>query len=132
MEEIRKTASQEIDEKIAELTDWRGTKFAEVRALIHEALPDVEETIKWRKPSNPGGVTIWEKQGIICTGEVYKDKLKLTFAKGASIPDSHKVFNSSLDAGTRRAYDIFEKSEINPEAFKDIFRAGAELNSKGK
>lgn len=86
-----------IDRRIAELGDWRGEVLALVRKLIHEADPDVVESVKWRKPSSPLGVPVWEHDGILCTGEVYKDKVKFTFAKGASLPDPRGVFNSSLE-----------------------------------
>src|SRR5919202_4929002 len=112
------TASQLIDAKIAELGDWRGAVLARVRRLIRAADPDVVEEVKWRKPSNPAGVPVWSHGGIICTGETYKDKVKLTFALGASVPDPDKLFNASLDAGTRRAIDLREGHEIDETAFK--------------
>ena len=90
-----------IDAKITSLGDWRGETLARMRALIHEAAPDVVETVKWRKPSNPKGVPVWEHGGILCTGETYRDKVKLTFARGASLPDPTGLFNASLEAGTR-------------------------------
>jgi hypothetical protein len=120
--------SEEIDAKIAELADWRGETLSRVRWLIREADPAVTEAIKWRKPSNPAGVPVWEHDGMICTGETYKDKVKLTFAKGASIDDPSKLFNSSLDAGTRRAIDIREGDEVDAAAFKNLIRAAAALN----
>ena len=120
--------SEEVDAKIAELADWRGETLSRVRRLIREADPAVTEAIKWRKPSNPAGVPVWEHDGMICTGETYKDKVKLTFAKGASINDPSKLFNSSLDAGTRRAIDIREGDEVDAAAFKNLIRAAAALN----
>jgi hypothetical protein len=120
--------SEEVDAKIAELADWRGETLSRVRRLIREADPAVTEAIKWRKPSNPAGVPVWEHDGMICTGETYKDKVKLTFAKGASIDDPSKLFNSSLDAGTRRAIDIREGDEVDAAAFKNLIRAAAALN----
>ncbi len=120
--------SDEVDAKIAEMTDWRGETLARIRKLIREADPEVTESIKWRKPSNPSGVPVWEHDGILCTGETYKDKVKLTFAQGASIDDPHSLFNSSLDAGTRRAIDIREGDEVDADAFKDLIRAAAALN----
>jgi len=120
--------SEEVDAKIAELADWRGETLSRVRWLIREADPAVTEAIKWRKPSNPAGVPVWEHDGMICTGETYKDKVKLTFAKGASIDDPSKLFNSSLDAGTRRAIDIREGDEVDAAAFKNLIRAAAALN----
>ena len=120
--------SEEVDAKIAELADWRGETLSRLRQLIREADPAVTEAIKWRKPSNPSGVPVWEHDGLICTGETYKDKVKLTFAQGASIHDPSKLFNSSLDAGTRRAIDIREGEEIDAEAFKAVIRSAVALN----
>jgi hypothetical protein len=96
------------------LTDWRETTLQRMRELIHEADPEIVEERKWVKPTNPAGVPTWTRDGIVCTGEVYKDKLKLTFAKGVSLPDPARVFNASLDAGTRRAIDIREGEEVEP------------------
>jgi hypothetical protein len=118
-----------IDAKIASLSDWRGETLARVRSLIREACPDVVETVKWQKPSNPAGVPVWEHSGIICTGETYKDKVKLTFAKGASLLDPDGVFNSSLDGNVRRAIDIAEGATIDGKAFKALVRAAAALNT---
>jgi hypothetical protein len=120
--------SEDVDAKIAELSDWRGKTLARIRTLIREADPEMSEAIKWRKPSNPSGVPVWEHDGILCTGETYKDKVKLTFAQGASIDDPSKLFNASLDAGTRRAIDIREGEELDAAAFKDLIRAAAALN----
>ena len=120
--------SEEVDAKIAELADWRGETLSRLRQLIREADPAVTEAIKWRKPSNPSGVPVWEHDGLICTGETYKDKVKLTFAQGAALEDPSKLFNSSLDAGTRRAIDIREGETLDAEAFKDLIRAAAALN----
>ena len=120
--------SRHIDAKIKELGDWRGDTLARLRALIHAADPEVVEQVKWRKPSNPRGVPVWEHDGIICTGETYKDKVKLTFARGASIPDASGLFNSSLDAGARRAIDLHEDDKINDKAFKALIRAAVALN----
>lgn len=121
-------ASELIDAKIAELGDWRGATLAKLRALIHAADPEVEETVKWQKPSNPAGVPVWEHAGILCTGETYKDKVKLTFAKGAALADPAKLFNSSLDGNTRRAIDLFEDDGVNEAAFKALVRAAVEAN----
>ena len=117
-----------IDTRISSLADWRGEILARVRALIREAVPDVVETVKWRKPSNPKGVPVWERGGILCTGETYRDKVKLTFAKGASLPDRTGLFNASLDAGTRRAIDIREGETIDPAAFRALIREAARTN----
>ena len=119
--------SRLIDARIKELGDWRGATLARVRALIKEACPDVVEEWKWR------GVPVWEHAGIICTGETYKAAVKLTFAKGAALPDPAGVFNSSLEGNVRRAIDIHEGEKINEKALKALIRAAAELNAaKGK
>ena len=120
--------SELIDEKIAQMSDWRGAALARMRRLIKDADPDVVEEVKWRKPSNPAGVPVWSHAGMICTGETYKDKIKLTFAQGASLPDPAKLFNSSLDGGTRRAIDIREDDAVDEKAFKELFRAAVALN----
>jgi hypothetical protein len=120
------TPSRLIDARIAELGDWRGETLARVRALIREADPEVVEEWKWR------GVPVWERAGIICTGETYKDKVKLTFAKGATLPDPSGLFNASLDGNTRRAIDLREGEPIDEEALKALVRAAVALNtSKG-
>ena len=116
------TPSDLIDRRIAELGDWRGETLARVRKLIHEAVPGVEETWKWR------GVPVWEKDGILTTGETYKDKVKLTFAKGASLEDPEKLFNSSLEGNARRALDLFEGDVLDEAAFKALVREAAEAN----
>jgi hypothetical protein len=123
------TPAHLIDARIASLRDWRGETLARVRKLIHEACPEIVEEVKWRKPSNAMlGVPVWERAGIICTGETYKDKVKLTFAKGAAIEDPSRLFNSSLDGGARRAIDFHEGDKINEKAFKALIRAAAALN----
>lgn len=121
-------AADLIDAKIAGLGDWRGETLAKLRTLIHAADPDVEETVKWQKPSNPSGVPVWEHAGILCTGETYKDKVKLTFAKGAALADPKGLFNSSLDGNTRRAIDLFEGDSVDEAAFKALVRAAVEAN----
>jgi hypothetical protein len=118
-----------IDAIVAQLGDWRGELLARLRELIKQAEPDVVEEVKWRKPSNPLGVPTWSLDGIICTGETYKAKVKLTFAKGASLEDPVGLFNASLDAGTRRAIDLYEGDTIDDDAFKALVRAGASLNA---
>jgi hypothetical protein len=120
--------SAEIDAKIATLSDWRGAVLARVRRLIREADPEVVEEVKWRKPSNPGGVPTWSHGGIICTGETYKDKVKLTFARGAALDDPSGLFNASLDGGTRRAIDIREGEEPDEKAFKALIGEAVALN----
>ena len=122
------TGSQDIYTKIASLGAWRGKAMAEIRRLIHEADPDVVEEVKWVKPSNPLGVPTWSHAGIICTGETYKDKVKLTFARGASLPDPARLFNSSLDGGTRRAIDIREGETLDAAAFKALVKAAVAEN----
>ena len=123
---MTETPSDLIDKRIAELGDWRGATLARVRKLIREAVPGVEETWKWR------GVPVWEKGGIITTGETYKDKVKLTFAKGASIEDPTKLFNSSLEGNARRALDLFEGDTLDEAAFKALVREAAALNGAKK
>jgi hypothetical protein len=125
-------ASQLIDAKIAELGGWRGELLARVRKLIREADPEVVEAVKWRKPSNPSGVPVWEHDGIVCTGETYKDKVKLTFDKGAALPDPKGLFNASLDGNRRRTIDIFEGDEVDEKALTALVRAAVELNGEKK
>ena len=120
--------SRLIDAKIASMSDWRGAALARIRRLIKEADPDVAEEVKWRKPSNPGGVPTWSHAGIICTGETYRDKVKLTFARGAALDDPTGLFNASLDGGTRRAIDIREGDAIDEPAFKALIREAAAAN----
>ena len=108
--------------------DWRTDTLSNIRKLIQQADPEAAEVVKWRKPSNPDGVPVWEHNGIICTGETYRDKVKLTFAKGASLEDPSGLFNASLDAGTRRAIDIREGETIDPDAFKALFREAVAQN----
>jgi hypothetical protein len=121
-------ASELIDARIESLTDWRGDMLKRLRALIQEADPDVVETVKWGKPSNPTGVPVWEHDGIICTGETYKDKVKLTFAFGARIDDPNGLFNSSLDGNTRRAIDFSEGDTIDEAGFKSLVREAVAFN----
>ena len=120
--------SQLIDAKVAELGGWRGEALARMRKLIREADPDIVEEVKWRKPGNPSGVPVWEHAGILCTGETYRDKVKLTFAIGASLEDPSRLFNSSLDGNTRRAIDIREGEEIDGAAFKALVREAVAVN----
>jgi hypothetical protein len=126
------SGSDDVDARIIGLADWRGAVLARVRRLIKEADPDVVEEVKWRKPSNPAGVPTWSHAGIICTGETYRDKVKLTFAKGASLADPAGLFNASLDAGTRRAIDIREGEEIDASAFKALIGEAVAVNLAGK
>jgi len=124
------SASERIDKRIAELGDWRGETLSRMRKLIKEADPDVVEEVKWVKPTNPGTPT-WSHDGIICTGETYKSVVKLTFAKGASLKDPAKLFNSSLEGNTRRAIDIHEGEKVDAGAFKALIRAAVALNTSG-
>lgn len=120
--------SGDVDAKIASLGDWRGEMLSYLRELIREADPEVVEDIKWRKPSNPGGVPTWSHGGLLCTGESYKDKVKLTFARGASLDDPAGLFNSSLTGGTRRAIDIQEGQSIDSDSFKALVREAVAAN----
>jgi hypothetical protein len=123
-------ASSRVDEKIQSVGGWRGEVLMEVRRLIHEAIPDVEEDCKWFKPTNPLGVPTWSRCGIICTGEVYKQVVKLTFARGASLDDPHHLFNAGLDGGTRRAIDIREGEPLEAKAFKALILAAVAENRR--
>jgi hypothetical protein len=124
------SASELIDERIAELGDWRGETLGRMRKLVKEADPNVVEELKWVKPTNAGTPT-WSHDGIICTGETYKSVVKLTFAKGASLEDPAKLFNASLDGNTRRAIDISEGEEVDAGAFKELIRTAVAFNASG-
>lgn len=129
-EPVPGSAAEEIDASIEALGDWRGETLSRVRALIKAAEPDVVEEVKWRKPSNSmRGVPVWSLDGIICTGETYKDKVKLTFVRGASLQDPSGLFNASLTGNTRRAIDLRERDEIDETAFTSLVRAAAALNT---
>jgi hypothetical protein len=121
-------ASHFIDERIRSLGGWRAETLAEVRRRIHEADPGIMEECKWIKPSNPLGVPVWSHAGIVCTGEAYTQVVKLTFARGASLADSRRLFNSSLDGNTRRAIDIREGEVLDAEAFKALIQAAVAEN----
>jgi hypothetical protein len=125
------SASASIDEKIKELGDWRGETLSRMRTLIKKADPDVVEEWKWVKPTKPG-TPVWWHDGIICTGESYKNVVKLTFAKGASLKDPARLFNSSLDGNVRRAIDIQEGEDVDESAFKALVRQAVALNKSGK
>ena len=125
------SASALIDAKIKELGDWRGKTLAKVREIIHQADPEIVEEWKWAKATSPG-TPVFSHGGIVCTGETYKDHVKLTFAKGASLKDPSGLFNSSLDGNVRRAIDIHEGDKINAAALKDLIRAAVALNVGGK
>lgn len=124
-------ASANITKRIRELGDWRGETLAHVRRLIHDADPDVEEEWKWVKPSNPG-TPVWSHDGIICTGESYKEVVKLTFARGASIEDPKRLFNASLEGNVRRAIDLRKGEKIDEAAFKQLIRAAVAANSAAR
>jgi hypothetical protein len=125
------SASELISKRVAELGDWRGEALSRMRKLIKEADPDVVEELKWVKPSTPG-TPVWSHDGIICTGESYKNVVKLTFAKGASLEDPARLFNSSLEGNVRRAIDIHEGEEVDESAFKALVRQAVALNGSGK
>ena len=123
------TDAQEIDARLAAMGDWRGETLARLRSLIKQADPEVVEEVKWRKPSNAmSGVPTWSHGGIICTGETYQDKVKLTFARGAALDDPSGLFNSSLDGNTRRAIDVREGESVDETAFKALIREAVALN----
>jgi hypothetical protein len=132
----KKTAAKKKTEKksakvsgISGLSDWRGRTLLRVRALIEQADPEVVEEVKWKKPSNPTGVPVWSHDGIICTGETYKDKVKLTFFKGAALEDPAGLFNAGFGGDTRRAIDLRDGDEIDEKAFKALVRAAVALNA---
>ena len=122
------SAVASIDERIKQLGDWRGKTLAHVRRLIHDADPDIQEEWKWAKPKSPG-TPVWSHDGIVCTGESYKQVVKFTFARGASIEDPQKLFNSSLEGNTRRALDLREGEKIDEAAFRKLIRAAVAANS---
>ena len=124
----QETPSALIDAKLASLGDWRGETLKRLRALIHEAAPDIVEAVKWIKPTNPSGVPTWDHAGIVCTGEVYKTYVKLTFAHGAALPDPTGLFNAGLGGGTRRAIDIREGETVDEAAFRVLVRAAVAVN----
>jgi hypothetical protein len=125
------SASASIDEKVKELGDWRGKMLAKVRGIIHAADPEVVEEWKWAKATSPG-VPVWSHGGIVCTGETYKNAVKMTFAKGAALKDPSGLFNSSLEGNARRAIDFHEGDKVDAATLKDLIRAAVALNLKGK
>jgi len=125
------SASRSIDARIKELGDWRGKMLARVRALIHEADPEIVEEWKWQKASSPG-TPVWSHSGIVCTGETYKNAVKMTFAKGAELKDPSRLFNSSLEGNVRRAIDIHEGDTVDEAALKALIRAAVALNLRGQ
>ncbi|MFZ3210999.1 MAG: DUF1801 domain-containing protein [Terriglobales bacterium] len=124
-------ASASIDEKIKELGDWRGKTLAKVREIVHQADPEIVEEWKWAKATSPG-TPVWSHGGIVCTGETYKNVVKMTFAKGAALQDSSGLFNSSLEGNARRAIDIHEGDKVDEAALKDLIRAAVALNLRGR
>ena len=126
--ESKTSGSRMIDDRIRDVGGWRGETLARMRTLILEADPEAIEECKWTKPTNPSGVPVWSDAGILCTGEVYKNAVKLTFMYGASIPDPSRLFNSSLDGNTRRAIDIHEGETVDARAFKALVKAAAARN----
>ena len=125
------SASALIDERIKELGDWRGKTLAKVRQIIHEADPEIVEEWKWAKPKSPG-TPVWSHGGIVCTGETYKNVVKMTFARGAALKDPSGLFNASLDGNVRRAIDIHEGDKVDEAALKDLIRAAVALNLEGQ
>jgi hypothetical protein len=121
-----------IDARLAALGDWRSAALARMRGLIRETDPEVVETVKWRKPSNPSGVPVWEHAGILCTGEVYKGYVKLTFARGAALDDPAGLFNAGFGGGTRRAIDMREGETVDADAFRALVREAVALNLGSK
>ncbi len=129
--EQEESPSANISRRIEQLQDWRGATLAQVRKLIHEADPDIEEEWKWAKPASPG-TPVWSHDGIVCTGESYKQVVKLTFARGAAIEDPHKLFNASLEGNVRRAIDLHEGAKINEAAFQQLIRAAVAANAAAR
>jgi hypothetical protein len=128
---VSEDASKNITKKIQDLGDWRGETLAQVRRLIHEAEPEIEEEWKWAKATSPG-TPVWSHDGGVCTGESYKQVVKLTFFRGASLEDPHKLFNSSLEGNARRAIDIRESEELDEKAFKQLIRSAVAANSAAR
>jgi hypothetical protein len=125
------SASASIDAKIKELGDWRGKTLAKVREIIHKADPEIVEEWKWKKESSPG-TPVWSHGGLVCTGETYKNVVKMTFAKGAALKDPSGLFNSSLEGNVRRAIDIHQEDKVDEGALTDLIRTAVALNLKGK
>lgn len=126
--DVAPDGSRAVDEAIRSVGGWRGDVLATVRRLIREADPDVAEACKWAKPTNPSGVPVWSHAGIVCTGETYRQVVKLTFARGAALPDPHRLFNASLEGNTRRAIDLRESDVLDADAFKRLIRAAVDEN----
>jgi len=120
--------SELIDDMIAKTPDWRGTTLAELRRIIHDADPEITEEVKWKRPSNPMGAPVFEHNGIVCIANILKERVRLTWNAGASLPDPQELFNARLDSNTARAIDIYEGDTVNESALKDLIRAGVERN----
>jgi hypothetical protein len=120
--------SELIDEMIAKTPDWRGTTLAELRRIIHDADPEIVEEVKWKRPSNPLGAPVFEHNGIVCVANILKERVRLTWNAGASLPDPQEVFNARLDSNTARAVDVYEGDTVDESALKDLIRAGVERN----
>src|SRR4051812_36929309 len=125
----RDSPSKRIEAKTTEQSDWRAKMLARIRTLIHEADPEAVEEGKWKKPSSPAGVPVWSHAGMICTGETYKNAVKMTFAKGAALADPKGLFNSSLEGNTRRAIDFHDGDKIDEKALRALIRAAVALNT---
>lgn len=123
-----KNMNKLIDEQIARTPDWRGATLAKLRKIIHDADPEITEEVKWRRPSNPMGVAVWEHNGIVCFGGILKERVRLTLFEGASLPDPHKLYNAMLEGNKARAIDICENDKLNESALKALVRAGVEYN----
>jgi hypothetical protein len=117
-----------IDHLISKTPDWRGATFAKLRKIIHDADPEITEELKWRRPSNPLGAPVWEHNGIVCIGNVLKERVRLTLPAGASLPDPHKLFNARLESSKVRAVDIYEGDKLNEAALRALIRSGVEYN----
>jgi hypothetical protein len=117
-----------IDDLIAETPDWRGATFAKLRKIIHDSDPEITEELKWRRPSNPMGAPVWEHNGIVCVGNILKERVRLTFFAGASLPDPYKLFNARLDSSTARAIDFYEGDKLNETAIGALIISGVEYN----
>jgi hypothetical protein len=132
MSPTEKSASQQIDAIIKKAEKWKGSKLAELRSVIHKADPDVVETVKWKKPSKPEGVAVWEHDGILCHADILKNSVRLTFHKGVQVKDPKKLFNTRLDSKTVRAIDFFEDSPVNNTGLTALIRAAVKVNKAKK
>jgi hypothetical protein len=124
--------TQPVDDLIAETPDWRGATLARLRKLIHDSDPEITEDLKWRRPSNPTGAPVWEHNGIVCVGNILKERVRLTFHAGASLPDPHNLFNARLDSNTARAIDFYEGDQLNEFALKALIMSGVKYNLSKK